>query len=466
MQGAELAPRARGLGQLAGQLRAARVALERLAAAVLVAALGPQLERLAAGGGGVAIGVHGLGLRGRAQQRLARGRAGARAEPVPRDLAARRARGLERLGERPVQRAPPHPRDVGVERLARERVPEARRRRTRPRAPARARRSSASPSSLESAATSSRSNDSPATAATSAAARAASESSEALISTASRTVSGSGTSPSPASSSPRRPVCTAPLTRSAAGELLDEERDPLGAVVDRAGERRRGRLAERLRQQLGGLLEVERAQHELVEVAGAAQVVAQAPHAVVAREPVGAVGGDHQHRQLAERLGERGQQLERRLVGPLQVVEDDQRVPLRGDVGERAAHRLEQRRAIRGRRGIAELGQQQRELGAQRAADPRARRAASAGGCAARRPPGCTERRRPGSARRAGARRPSRPRGPPTSRVLPTPASPLMSTIEPSPRRARCSAPSSRARSACRPISAAHGRSLGTACAR
>ena len=115
---------------------------------------------------------------------------------------------------------------------------------------------------------------------------------------------------------------------------------------------------------VGRLLERQRAQHELVEPAGAAQVVAQAPHAVVAREPVGAVGGDHQHRQLAERLGERRQQLERRLVGPLQVVEDDQRVPLGGDGGERAADRLEQRRAIGGRRGRSELGQQQRELGA------------------------------------------------------------------------------------------------------
>ena len=189
----------------------------------------------------------------------------------------------------------------------------------------------------------------------------------ALISTASRTVSGSGTSPSPASSSPRRPVSTAPLTRSAAASSSTKNGIPsVRSWIARAsaGE---GGSPSACGQQLGRLLELQRAQHELVEPAGAAQVVAQPPHAVVAREPVGAVGGDHQHRQLAERLGERGQQLERRLVGPLEVVEDDQRVPLRGDAGERAADRLEQRRAVGRRRRRAELGQQQRELRAQRA---------------------------------------------------------------------------------------------------
>ena len=202
--------------------------------------------------------------------------------------------------------------------------------------------------------------------------------------------------------------------------------------MDRARERRR-RAARRApaRAARRVSLEVERAQHELVEPAGAAQVVAQAPHAVVAREPVGAVGGDHEHRQLAERLGERGQQLERRLVGPLQVVEDDERVPLGGDVGERAAHRLEQRRAV-GRRGrLAELGQQQREL--RRAAGPQPSR-----------PPGCARRWlrsaatsgpygracRPGSARRAGRSASAPAASSAASRVLPTPASPLSSTID------------------------------------
>ena len=41
-----------------------------------------------------------------------------------RDDAAGRAGRLARLGQRAVQRSPPHPRDVGVQRVARQPVPE------------------------------------------------------------------------------------------------------------------------------------------------------------------------------------------------------------------------------------------------------------------------------------------------------------------------------------------------------
>jgi hypothetical protein len=174
---------------------------------------------------------------------------------------------------------------------------------------------------------------------------------------------------------------------------------------------------------------------------------------VVAREPTGAIGGDREHRQLAERIRERGQELERRLVRPLQVVEHNERVALRGDVGEGAADRLEQHRPIRGRRGFPELGQQQRKLGAQRAA---------AGEAVAFGAPVAPERSHDRTLRSAGAvaRRAAQDhrvrvaRESATSRVLPTPASPLKSTIEPAPRRACSSAPSSRASSSCRPTSA------------
>ena len=200
------------------------------------------------------------------------------------------------------------------------------------------------------------------------------------------------------------------------------------------------------------LLERQRAQHQLVEPAGAAQVVAQAPDAVVAREPVGAVGGDHQHRQLAERLGERGQQLERRLVGPLQVVEDDQRVPLGGDPRRRRSGSPRtasgDRPPARARRARAAAARAGRAAGPA----PRARPGARAGSCAARPPPGCRERRRPGSARRAARRRPSRRRGRPRAascRRRPRRSAARSSPDRGGPARARLS---SRSRSACRPI--------------
>ena len=149
-----------------------------------------------------------------------------------------------------------------------------------------------------------------------------------------------------------------------AGELLDEERQALRAVVDRDGERRRGPLGQEAREQLGGLAEVERRERELVQPAAAAQLVAQPAQRVVARQAVGAVGAQQHQRQLVERRREAREQLERRLVGPLQVVEHDERGL--AELGERGADRLEDRRAVARRGLLAELGEQQREVRAER----------------------------------------------------------------------------------------------------
>ena len=81
----ELTPRARRLRQLARQLGAAGVALERLQPQRLVLSVGPQVERLAAGGSRVAKGVHRLGLeRRRAEAPRARGRCRERRASAPR----------------------------------------------------------------------------------------------------------------------------------------------------------------------------------------------------------------------------------------------------------------------------------------------------------------------------------------------------------------------------------------------
>ena len=122
--GDDLAQGARGLGQLAGELAAARVALERLRAPGGIVVVRPQLERLAERGRGVAVGVHRLRVGRRAEQRGAGVRLRVRAEPVRRDVARRRAAALERRRDPAVQRAAAHPRQVGVERLARQRMAE------------------------------------------------------------------------------------------------------------------------------------------------------------------------------------------------------------------------------------------------------------------------------------------------------------------------------------------------------
>ena len=92
---------------------------------------------------------------------------------------------------------------------------------------------------------------------------------------------------------------------------------------------------------------------------------------MVAREPVGAVRGDHQHRQRRQRLRERERSSSVASSDHCRSSSTTSGVPLGRDVRERAAHRLEQRRAV-GRGGrLAELGQQQRQLRAQRAASSR-----------------------------------------------------------------------------------------------
>ena len=113
--------------------------------------------------------------------------------------------------------------------------------------------------------------------------------------------------------------------------------------------------------------ERQRGERELFQAPVAAQLVAQMSQRVVARQAVGPVAGDDEDAQLAERLGERGEQLERRVVGPVQVVEQQQHGLLAREVGERAPHGFGHRRRVAGRRRVAELGEQQREVRAQRA---------------------------------------------------------------------------------------------------
>jgi hypothetical protein len=150
--------------------------------------------------------------------------------------------------------------------------------------------------------------------------------------------------------------------------LLDEEGRTHGPVADGSDQRRRGSLGQQLGEQLSDPLRVERLQRQLLQLAAAPQLVAQPAQPVVAREAVGAVGGDDEDRHLRQRGPQRRQQLERRFVGPLEVVEDDDGGPLGAEVDQGAAHRLEDRRPFGPLGGVAELGQQQGEVGKERTA--------------------------------------------------------------------------------------------------
>ena len=395
----ELAPRAPGLGKLACQLGAARVALERLQAPVLVGPVGPRVQRQPRGLGPIAEGVDGLGLDGRSQQGVAGPIAVARADPVRGDLAAGGAGGLDRLGDRAVQRAPAHPGDVRVERLAGERVVEG----------ARARVALARQAVLEQLGQALGTRQRPDEVEVESLARdggglrcpaaGLGQLRGADEHRIAHRVGDRDLASAVELDAPRpRPQGTAHC--QGRGELLDEERGALRRVVDRSHERRRGGGLEGEREQLGDVAGLQRPKGELLEPAGPPQLVAQPADAVVARQAIGAIGADHEHGEVAERLRERCEQLERRLVGPVQVVEDHQHGLIGSEAIERVADRLDERRAVRARGRLSQLGQEHRQVrhqrrgrvqgsgpgaqaGAQRGDNGPVGRAARVAGCAA-----------------------------------------------------------------------------------
>ena len=107
---------------------------------------------------------------------------------------------------------------------------------------------------------------------------------------------------------------------------------------------------------------------DLGHAPGSPQLVPDAAQGVIARQAVGAIGGEDHQLQLTHGLGECRQELEGGLVGPLEVVEHDDGGFPTGKVRQGGAHGLEQRRTIGLRSRLAELRQDERQLVSQRAA--------------------------------------------------------------------------------------------------
>jgi hypothetical protein len=110
----------------------------------------------------------------------------------------------------------------------------------------------------------------------------------------------------------------------------------------------------------------ERLERHLVEQAVAPQVVAEAAQRMRARKVVRAIRADDEQLMVADRPRDQREQLQRCLVGPVKVVEQDRRRGVAGHRAEAAADRLDDRRAIADRIGRAELGEQHGELGPHR----------------------------------------------------------------------------------------------------
>ncbi len=129
-------------------------------------------------------------------------------------------------------------------------------------------------------------------------------------------------------------------------ELLDEERHPLGPVVERSDQRWTRHPAKDARRERCRSLPIERLDGDLAETTGAPEAGSGPPERMPARDLVVPVGADDEHRLVLDPDSERRQELQRRTVGPLEVVEDHRRRLLPGDRGECGADCLEYGRAI------------------------------------------------------------------------------------------------------------------------
>ena len=362
-----LALRAARLRELARELREPRVALEHRDPLGAALPLRPHVERPAPEPRGVAIGVHRGQLVDRPHERVERAGSVARRQPVVGDLRVTAAALLERDGQPAVERAPAQPRHVLVDRVARERVTEG------GVAAFELLDQAAGEQLLEARLAAQRGHELEVEAGPGDRRR--------LRGRARRIRQVAGAQQHRVADRLRQRhvgverQVDARVTRSQPaagrqrpGELLDEERDAPGAVVERAGQPSGRGGAEHAPGELRRPLRGERLERQLRQQVVAAQVVAEPPERVRARDLVRAVAADHEHRQFAQRAGEGRQQLERGIVGPLEVVEQHDRRPLGRDRGQPATDRLDQRRAIAGLHRVAELRQQQREMRAERTA--------------------------------------------------------------------------------------------------
>ena len=191
-------------------------------------------------------------------------------------------------------------------------------------------------------------------------------------------------------------------------ELFHEERHALRAVVERRAERRPGSPPSR-RPAAQPSPPVERVHVQLFQPPRAAEIHAEPAQRVSPRDLLAPIGAEQEQRPLLGGLGERRQELERRRVRPLEVVEEHDGRLLRRDRGERASHRFEQGLAVGAARSRPSSGSSGRRCARIRPAGkpvgvPRTypRSTASIGAYGEAR----ARRRRPAGRRPAGARPP------------------------------------------------------------
>ena len=161
------------------------------------------------------------------------------------------------------------------------------------------------------------------------------------------------------------------------GQLLGEERVALGAREELVDQARLGPARRGSRRAARRLLAREGRQLDALDDRGALGLGQERAQRVAAVQLVGAIGGDEQHPLVPRVADEEGQEVARRAVRPVDVLEDEhQRLrlgqPPRGGQQE-LEHAALRERALGAGLGRVELGQQRREPAAAPPSSPASR---------------------------------------------------------------------------------------------
>ena len=157
------------------------------------------------------------------------------------------------------------------------------------------------------------------------------------------------------------------LAGGGGGQLLGEERVALGAGEQLVDQARLGPAPEDPGELRDDLLAREALQGDALDDRGALGLGHQRPQRVAAVQLVGAVRGDEQHALVARVAHEEGQEVARRAVGPMDVLEDEHQRPRLGQASQEGEQELEhaplRERALGAGLGCVELGEQRRQAG-------------------------------------------------------------------------------------------------------
>ena len=122
------------------------------------------------------------------------------------------------------------------------------------------------------------------------------------------------------------------------GQFLDGEREPVGPAGHRRGQRRLRRRPPQAGQHVRHVVIAERAELDLGELVVSAQQRPDGAQAMTAGELIAAVTANQGDREAACRIGQSRQQVEARLIRPLQVVEEQRQGAAASRGGQHRAH--------------------------------------------------------------------------------------------------------------------------------